>query len=221
VAVLLSAEVQVGAVRVAYDEGAPPSEADRVARALDRAVRALPPFTGSTALQPSARICSTIDEFTSRTGLPATAAAGVVEQQIVLPPARVTSRLEDLDEVVRHELAHLAILQGLDRSLPRWLVEGFAARLAAESGAVRPDWKGARCTERLVALDGALLNRDPAARAAAYRQSLALANALQAAASSDQALWSALKPGPTRLSSRVLGAKTVAELVRAATGCDP
>ena len=211
IALLLAAEVQQGNVRVLHPgQGA---EASRVAQALDRAVRALPAFTGAASILVKARLCADTQEFTARTGLAPTAAAGVVEGEIVFPPARVTVRFEDLDEVARHEVAHLAVRESLGRALPRWLSEGLAARLSGKAGAgAAPDWKGAPC---------ALLSRDADARAAAYPRASAIVGAFAAAAGSNEALWNALGPRGDggRLSTRRLGARTVDEVLRAATGC--
>jgi len=220
IALLLAAEVQQGNVRVLHPgQGA---EASRVAQALDRAVRALPAFTGAASILVKARLCADTQEFTARTGLAPTAAAGVVEGEIVFPPARVTVRFEDLDEVARHEVAHLAVRESLGRALPRWLSEGLAARLSGKAGAgAAPDWKGAPCAKKLGELDAALLSRDADARAAAYPRASAIVGAFAAAAGSNEALWNALGPRGDggRLSTRRLGARTVDEVLRAATGC--
>jgi hypothetical protein len=219
VALLLGAEVQLGNVRVLHQGD--DAEASRVARSLERAARALPAFTGAAALSPKARLCADTPEFVARTGLAPTAAAGVVEGEIVFPPTRVTQRFEDLDEVARHEVAHLAILEGLGRALPRWLVEGFAARLSGKAGpGPAPSWKSAPCARKLAELDASLVSRDASVRAAGYLQAQAIVGAFVAASGSAEALWKALAPGGGgKLPSRRLGERTLDEVLRAATGC--
>ena len=215
---MLLAEVQVENVRVVHQ--GEEAEASRIAKALERAVRALPSFTGAASLQVKARLSANTEEFTARTGLPATAAAGVVESEIVLPPSRVTVRFEDLDEVALHEVAHLAVLENLGRALPRWLVEGLAARLAGKGGSGAADWKGAACGKRLAELDGQLLAKDATVRAAAYQQAAAIVGAFAAAAGSNEALWNSLAAGNGgRLTARRLGERTLDEVLREKTRC--
>jgi hypothetical protein len=218
VLLLAGAEVQSGAVRVRHEAQAP--EAQRVAAALERAVAAMPAFVEASGVEVRARLAVSIEEFTALTGLPATAAAGVIEDEIVFPPARVTARFDDLDLVARHEVAHLSILRRWGKGLPRWFIEGFASNLAgttaADAGLAGCDRKG-----QLLNLDAMLVASDTALREGAYRRAAQATKELSRLAGGPERLWNLLPQHPTRKSLAALrpGGKTFAQVYEAAATC--
>lgn len=212
------AEVQEGAVHVRHEGQA--AEGRRIATALARARAAMPAFTDAADLEVRARLAVSIDEFTRLTGLAPTAAAGVIEDEIVFPPARVTARFEDLDLVARHEVAHLAVLRHFGKGLPRWFVEGFASNLA---GAAPQEAAPAGCGKKgqVLDLDRLLVANDAALREAGYRRAARAARELVSLAGGPEKLWAALPNRPTRksLAGLRLGEKTVAQVYRDAATC--
>ncbi|MFY0571210.1 hypothetical protein ACN28E_46285 [Archangium lansingense] len=202
---VLAAEVQVGATVVRHEEGAE-TVATRVARTLERARQSLPPFVGAEVPEVRAVLSESVEAFSARTGLPRTAAAGVVEGEVVLPPARVVDRMEDLSALARHEVAHLALLSHAGPALPRWFVEGFATALV-EAG---PTASG---PENCRALTAELLEVRPEVRERAYVRAAALARRLAREAGGMEALWKQLsaKPDTRTFWQLRLGEKTIRE----------
>jgi hypothetical protein len=202
---VLAAEVQVGATVVRHEEGAE-SVATRVARALERARQSLPPLVGSEVLEVRAVLSESVEAFSARTGLPRTAAAGVVEGEVLFPPARVVDRMENLSALARHEVAHLALISHAGPALPRWFVEGFATALV-EAG---PTASG---PEDCRALTAELLEVRPEVRERAYARAAALSRRLAREAGGVEALWKRLgaRPDARAFWRMKLGEKTVRE----------
>ncbi len=202
---VLAAEVQLGATVVRHEEGAE-GVATRVARALERARQSLPPFVGSEVLEVRAVISESVEAFSARTGLPRTAAAGVVEGEVLFPPARVVDRMEDLGALARHEVAHLALISHAGPALPRWFIEGFATALV-EPG---PTASG---PEDCRALTAELLEVRPEVRERAYARAAALARRIAREAGGVEALWKRLgtRPDAREFWRMPLGDKTVRE----------
>jgi hypothetical protein len=201
---VLGAEVRVGATVVRH-EGAE-ATATRVARALERARQTLPTFLGAEALEVRGSLSESVEAFSARTGLPRTAAAGVVEGEVLFPPARVVDRMEDVEALARHEVAHLALLAHAGPALPRWFVEGFATALV-EQGPVASGPED--CRE----LAAGLLATRAEERERAYGRAAALARGLAREAGGAEALWKRLAARPdARAFWRMrLGEKTVRE----------
>lgn len=185
---VLTAEVRVGATVVRHEEGAE-SVATRVARALERARQSLPPFMSPAVLEVRAVLSESVETFSARTGLPRTAAAGVVEGEVLFPPARVVDRMEDLGELARHEVAHLALLSHAGPALPRWFVEGFATALV-EPGPIASEPENCRT------LTAELLEAKPEVRERAYTRAAALARRIAREAGGVEELWKRLGARP-------------------------
>jgi hypothetical protein len=202
---VLAAEVQVGATVVGHEEGEE-GVATRVARALERARQSLPPFVRAEVPEVRAALSESVEAFSARTGLPRTAAAGVVEGEVLFPPARVVDRMEDLGALTRHEVAHLALISHAGPALPRWFVEGFATALV-EPG---PTASG---PEDCRALTAELLEVRPEVRERAYARAAALARRIAREAGGVEALWKRLdaRPDARAFWRMQLGDKTVRE----------
>jgi len=70
-----------------------------------------------------------MQEFRARTGRAAYIAAAVHADEIITQPGRGLARVEDLGQVLAHELCHLVLRRLAGPGLPRWLEEGLAQHL--------------------------------------------------------------------------------------------
>jgi len=193
-----------------------PGEAMRIASALRGATRALPAFTRADQLVIRARLCASLEEFTERTGLARTAGAGVVEGEIVFPPASVPARLEDLSAPALHEVAHLALETRAPKDLPRWFVEGLVATVAPRGAMAAP-----RCDLPARSLDSLLRSANVEARSEGYRRSARLVAMLAQEAGGVEAFWKSVQEQKTFASilGLRLGAHTVKDRLRSAPKC--
>ncbi len=81
------------------------------------------------------QLAATTSDFAARSGRSRREAAAAAAGRLHLQPLAVLARLEDLDAVLRHELAHLLVEsrhRRCPRATPRWLHEGLAGAVAGE-----------------------------------------------------------------------------------------
>jgi hypothetical protein len=121
-------------VRVYLEDGAELDAGERVARACCRSVRHLRKVFDTRASGViRVRVLADMQAWRDKTNHPWYVGAALVGDEIVTQPASSLRRLENLEKMLTHELAHLFIRRSAGRNCPRWLDEGLSQWLAGQN----------------------------------------------------------------------------------------